>query len=99
MDKDVQKAIDAVRQISGKDQGSVEKQVEELKKRGLYDQVLEVDRKYGEEISKVVKMKDKMTTDEKAEMIMEMKKNMTKTERTKFDKMVDKLSEYVKKNK
>ena len=99
MDKDVQKAIDAVRQISGKDQGSVEKQVEELKKRGLYDQVLEVDRKYGEEISKVVKMKDKMTTDEKAEMIMEMKKNMTKAERTKFDKMVDKLSEYVKKNK
>ncbi|NMC57536.1 MAG: hypothetical protein GYA50_09975 [Eubacteriaceae bacterium] len=96
MDKDINKAIDAVKKISENSNLNADTV---LKDKRLIEKVAELDRKYGNEIKKIEEMKKDMTAEEKAELIMKLKQTMNKEQRTKFNQIIESLDSYVKKNK
>lgn len=96
MDKDINKAIDAVKKISENSKLNADTV---LKDKRLIEKVAELDRKYGNEIKKIEEMKKDMTAEEKAELIMKLKQTMNKEQRTKFNQIIESLDSYVKKNK
>lgn len=96
MDKDINKALDIVNQIS-KDKKLDTNKI--LKDKTIIEKLEDLDKKYGNEIKRIQEMKNDMTTEEKAELIMKIKQSMNKEQRTKFNQIIESLDSYVKKNK
>jgi len=96
VDKEINKAIDIVKQINGNENFNAE---EVLKDKDLIQKAKELDKKYGKEIKKIEEMKKDMTAEEKAELIMKLKQSMNKEQQAKFNKIVESLDSYLKKNK
>ncbi len=97
MDKELDKALDIVNKIKGSGKNIDPQKVMQDKK--LMDQIKELDKKYGNELKKIEEMKKDMTAEEKAELIMKLKQSMNKEQKTKFNKIIESLDSYVKKNK
>jgi hypothetical protein len=93
---EIDKAVDIVKQIKGNENidGS-----EILKNKKIMKTVEELDRKYGDEIKKIEEMKKNMTAEEKAELIMKLKQSMNREQKESFNKIIESLDSYIKKNK
>jgi len=96
---EINKAIDIVKQISSDSNADYNNIQKIATDKNIMEKVQEIDKKYGNEIKKIEAMKNDMTAEEKAELIIKLKKSMNKEQKIKFDQIIDSLNSYVKKNK
>lgn len=96
--------LNKVNNLKEKDENLYTEKVEELKntigKDKVEKKLMEIDKKYGNQLNEYVKkveeFKKGATNEQKAEMILEMKKKLSKDDQKKFDKMLNIFKNYMK---
>jgi hypothetical protein len=96
---EINKAIDIVKQISNSKNINPDDIQKITTDKNIMEKVKKIDEKYGKEIKKIDEMKNDMTADEKAELVLKLKKSMNREQKAKFDQIIESLNSYVKKNK
>lgn len=96
---EINKAIDIVKQISDSKNINYDDIQKITTDKNIMEKVKKIDEKYGKEIKKIEEMKNDMTADEKAELILKLKKSMNREQKAKFNQIIESLNSYVKKNK
>ncbi|WP_193708345.1 hypothetical protein [Alkalibaculum sporogenes] len=96
--------INKVGNLKSKDESQVSQKVDELKntigKEKVESKLKEIDEKYGDQLNDYVKkiedFKQGATSQEKAEMILEMKKKLNPNDQKKLDKILKLFKSYMK---
>ncbi|MPW25909.1 hypothetical protein GC105_08910 [Alkalibaculum sp. M08DMB] len=103
-DKELLDMINKVGNLKSKDESQVSQKVDELKntigKEKVESKLKEIDEKYGDQLNDYVKkiedFKQGATSQEKAEMILEMKKKLNPNDQKKLDKILKLFKSYMK---
>ena len=103
-DKELMDMLNKVNSLKEKDENLYTEKVEELKntigKDKVEKKLAEIEKKYGNQLNEYVKkvetFKQGATNEQKAEMILEMKKKLSKDDQKKFDKMLNIFKNYMK---
>jgi NCAIR mutase (PurE)-related protein len=89
---EINKAIDIVKQISDSQNINYDDIQKITTDKNIMEKVKKIDEKYGKEIKKIEEMKNDMTADEKAELILKLKKSMNREQKAKFNQIIESLN-------